>query len=246
MSTKRETDFLLHDYIFHTNKLQPYSKEIGYNEYPKQQEDVGETMTLKYRYRNIPEFTTDDIEVHRPEDDTEYYKPKQFTDEEEDNLMEDDMIILRHDEPECFEAKLIAISQDFRKILCIRTDQVSDYDTDCFIYPNQMTELMGLLVEPQYVGNLESPREAYVICAAVNEPMYIIVIEYISDTEYRVLTGDEVQFRIPSLEPEWYINKEGERVVRPKEPLPYKYYNDMQIGTLRKELMENRVPYKGE
>lgn len=248
MSTKRATDILLHDYIGHTNKLQPYSVEIGYNKYPAQENDIGTTITLKYRYRQLPEHAQDDPPVHRPEDDTDYYEPKQYTEGEENNLMEEEFTILRHDKMECFEAKLIAISVDFAKILCIRLDQVTDLTTDCFIYPNQMTELIGFNVIPQYVADLQSPREAHVICATKAEPMYSVILEYIDDSKYRVLTADEVQFLIPV--DDWKLITRAdnfEKVWVPVEnPVPYFYLNDMQIGTVRRNLMEGFRPYTGE
>lgn len=167
---KRMTDTLLHDYLKYTNKLQPFSTQIHYDKYPEQKDDVGSMIQLSYRNRI---FVEND-------------------DEEGKNIFIEDFIILRHDTDDCVEPKMIAISKNYKILLCIRTDQ----EAPVYIYPKQMYELLGLPVRPQYVASEFYPRIAYIMSAATSEPLSCVIIEYVSENESRYFTSDEVQCEI--------------------------------------------------
>ena len=211
----KQYDFL-HLKVHHTNKEFPISLSLDANNYPEQMDIVGTTQEITFRRKDLDEtdyLYDEDVDVHRPEDDSDtvdqpesqehylksYTETKNFT-------------ILRADNEDTY--KLVAISEDFQDVLV--SDSRHYTETAYNLIGGQKIDWLGTPVHARYIKSFDDELakytdsipmdnfqdadwlESYILSCDESEPSNSVIIQYISDTEFRVILDSEALLQIDS------------------------------------------------
>ena len=256
----------------HNNKDIHFEKRninamIKENNYPTQDTDkVGTTISMRFRDHNRLDLNSFRhlAPNERPEDDTTaigYNEgPEDYDTGDVNDIYTSDFIILRFDTEEPY--KMIAVSTDY-KVIVVGSSNLDDH---IFEYPLQNLEMITLFIRPEFVDPDHKPfgevyRERSLVGAILrsdkSEPNQDIIMEYTDNecTIARFLTGDECYIPLEDYTIATDRYDEDYRTDTPDYSnkntndwyeLTKVYKTHDEVVELRKEILEDIIPYTGE
>ena len=161
-------DIELHNITRHSNVSIPGSKYISGTKYPKQNEELlNSVVPLRYRNMYIPDMD-------------EYTGPDAY---DPHTIYTENCTVLRCDIEEPYV--MIAISDDYRCLLVLDS---RNWKTSVVIYPFQMN-VVGESCMNRYFADRDL-RQAYILRADNGEPCNTVLLEE-TDDSYRFILGSE-------------------------------------------------------
>ena len=243
---KYESYTLLKDLTKHTNMNLVTGKYIGVDKYPEQNTDLLNTVVqITYKDKRIVDDfphgpNSDDIAMFRPGNDRaglDLDSKEGFIKDDIINHFTDNFLIIRCDAVEPY--RLVAVSDDFRVVL-VGSSKLDEHGTltlDCREYGPQYDGAIGAYCKPVYeyvydengrmikIDTDYSP-DAYIFMSEIGEDCNSVIIEYNTDTTYRVILEDEIDIDVL----ENIFDNEYE-------------ISSFEIAEIRKSMLGDRLPY---